>query len=366
MVRSEGVSKTLLSMALTGSFITYGTGQIISGIYGDRISPKKLVFMGLSITTLMNLMIPICTNPYQMAAVWCVNGFAQSFMWPPLVKMMLMTLSDEEYSFAALVVPCGGSAGSVLVYLISPLLIKLIGWRAVFVFSAACGLIMAFLWNLLCTDITPEAVNASEKEKTSSEGKIITPILFAVMLAIVFQGMLRDGVTTWMPSYVSDVFKLGSETAILTGVLLPLFAIAFSSITSAIHKKFIKHPLVCAGTIFALGSVSAGSIYLLADTSPVISVVMFAILTGCMHGINLLLVCILPSYFKKFGKVSTVSGLLNSCTYVGSAISTYGIALMSESFGWSATVFLWIIVAFFGAMITFLSAVPWSRAYGKK
>lgn len=33
--------KTLLSMTLTGSVITYGLGQVISGICGDRISPKN-------------------------------------------------------------------------------------------------------------------------------------------------------------------------------------------------------------------------------------------------------------------------------------------------------------------------------------
>ena len=43
MVEQTGYTKDLLSMALTGSFITYGTGQIVSGILGDRFSPKKLV-----------------------------------------------------------------------------------------------------------------------------------------------------------------------------------------------------------------------------------------------------------------------------------------------------------------------------------
>lgn len=80
MERATGLSRSLLSMSLTGSFITYGTGQIISGICGDRFSPKKLVSYGLIVTVAMNLLIPICKNPYQMLAVWCVNGFAQSFM----------------------------------------------------------------------------------------------------------------------------------------------------------------------------------------------------------------------------------------------------------------------------------------------
>ena len=366
IVRSEGISESLLSISLVGNFITYGTGQILSGFFGDRISPKRLVQLGLSVTTLMNLMIPICHGPYQMALVWWINGFAQAFMWPPLVKLMLLTLSDKEYNTAALVVPCGGSVGSVIVYLVSPLLISLAGWRAVFVFSAVFGAVMTVLWSIICQNVTPAPSLPGDKTVAKSSVPLITPLIGAVMFAIVLQGMLRDGVTTWMPTYVSETYSLGSEIAILTGVMLPIFAIIFSSLTSVVHKRFLKHPLVCAGAVFSLGGMAAGMIWLFVDASPVISVAMFALLTGCMHGTNLLLVCILPKYFKKHGNVSTMSGILNSSTYVGSAISTYGIAALSQSLGWSFTVLIWVAIAFLGAGISFMSAKAWTVKYGKE
>ena len=56
MVIDTGISKSLLSLALTGSFITYGVGQIFSGILGDKFSPKKLVTSGLVATVLMNFL----------------------------------------------------------------------------------------------------------------------------------------------------------------------------------------------------------------------------------------------------------------------------------------------------------------------
>ena len=108
---AEGITKTLLSMAVTGSFITYGTGQIVSGICGDRFSPKKLVSLGLAVTTVMNLLIPFCTSPYLMCAVWCVNGFAQAFMWPPIVKIMSHTMTDADYQTSIVKVLWGSSFG---------------------------------------------------------------------------------------------------------------------------------------------------------------------------------------------------------------------------------------------------------------
>jgi len=97
VVTDTGFTKSLLSMAVTGSFITYGAGQIVSGIIGDRFSPKKLITAGLCVTTVMNLLMILCADPWQMLIVWCINGFAQSFMWPPLVRLMSALVSREDY-----------------------------------------------------------------------------------------------------------------------------------------------------------------------------------------------------------------------------------------------------------------------------
>jgi len=132
MVSKTGFSQSMLSLSLTGSFITYGVGQIISGVLGDLVSPKKLVTIGFSTTVVMNFAIPFCPTPYYMLAVWCLNGFAQSLMWPPMVKIMTAYLTEEEYKASVTKVSWGSSFGTILVYLLTPLLITLTGWRWVF------------------------------------------------------------------------------------------------------------------------------------------------------------------------------------------------------------------------------------------
>ena len=47
MVNATNISKSALSTAITGSFITYGAGQILSGILGDKLNPKKLIVQNL-------------------------------------------------------------------------------------------------------------------------------------------------------------------------------------------------------------------------------------------------------------------------------------------------------------------------------
>jgi len=352
------ISRSLLSMALTGSFITYGVGQIVSGIIGDRFSPKRLITCGLLVTTVMNLLIPLSQNAYFMLTVWCINGFAQSLMWPPMVRMMTELLSEDDYKRTAAKVSWGSNCGTIAVYLISPLLITLLGWKSVFVFSAVCGAVMMIFWNKFSPD-TKITCTSSPSEKTKTY--FISPIMLCIAAAIILQGMLRDGVTTWMPSYISETYNLSSSLSILTGVILPVFGILCIQAATKLYITKLKNPLVCAGAFFGLGAVSAFTLYWLTGINATVSVLFSAILTGCMHGVNLILICMIPPFFKSRGNVSTVSGVLNSCTYIGSAVSTYGIAVLSENVGWSFTLLIWLIIAAVGAVLCFASAKPWIK-----
>ena len=360
-----GIAVSLLSLAVTGSFITYGTGQLISGYLGDRIQPKRLVLIGMLTTIGMNTLVPLCSDPWMMTVLWCLNGFAQSFMWPPIVRLMVALFRDEEYKKATVVVSWGGSFGTIFVYLTSPVWIMVAGWRWVFWVSAAFGLVMLVLWSRFCPDIHESPARTKEKI-TKTEGAMEfmkSPLIWGIMLAIVLQGALRDGVTTWMPSYISDTFRFSNVASILTGVLLPLFSILSFQVTSRIYDRKPDKPLLCAGSIFLAGGISAVLLLVFSGKNAVICILCMAMLTACMHGVNLILVCMLPVFFKDSGNVSTVSGVLNSCTYVGSAISTYGIAKISESAGWNMTIAMWMAIAFAGAFLCFGGLPAWNRRF---
>ncbi len=364
MVSATGISKSLLSMSLTGSFITYGLGQVISGVLGDRFSPKKLVSAGLVLTVSMNLAVPFSASPYLMLFFWCINGFAQSLMWPPMVKMMTACMTPEEYKKNVVKVSWGCSAGTIFVYLFAPLAITLASWRWAFFLSASCGALMLFFWQAFAPEIgIIKRTVPAEKGKGSVLSILFCPVMLFVMLAIILQGMLRDGVTTWMPSYLAETYKLSNSISILTGVVMPLFAVLSNIASSEMYVKWLKNPVTCGGTFFLISTVSALGLYLFTGSSPALSVFFTAVLIAGMHGVNLLLVCMIPPFFERWGNVATASGVINSCTYVGSALSTYGIALVSDHFGWSLTLFLWLLTAALGTALCFLSAPSFRKRF---
>lgn len=363
MVIQTGISKSLLSLSLTGSFITYGAGQIISGICGDRFSPKKLVSYGLLVTIIMNILIPICNSPYQMLIVWCINGFAQAFLWPPLVQLMTTLLTEADYAKVAVKVSWGSSLGTIVVYLAAPLLISLFGWKSVFLFSAGFGLIMLLIWNKYSYEIKPQKKVDRQENPKGSIKMFFSPLMIGVMVAIILQGMLRDGVTTWMPSYITETYNMSNIISILTGVALPIFGIISFQLSSLLYRMKFTNPLMCSGVIFGVGALSALALYFLSGSSASLSVFFSALLTASMHGVNLILICMIPPFFKKYGNVSTASGILNSCTYIGSAISTYGIAVLSENHGWKFTLLIWLLIAIVGTIICLVCVKPWAKQF---
>ena len=361
METASGISRTLLSMALTGSFITYGAGQIISGILGDRFSPKKLIALGFFFTALMNCLIPLCQNAYQMTAVWCVNGFAQALIWPPMVRLLTYHLNPEDYKRSTTKVSWGISFGTIAVYLIAPILISLFHWKAMFVFSGSCGLIMMLIWLKFCPDVAKCDIRVSTVAKTQASGKLFTPLLFGILLAAMLQGLVRDGSTTWMPTYIADTYQIGNAAAILTGVILPLFGLLCYQVTLRLYTTRFKNPIACTGVVFICGMIAAFGLFLFTGKNALLSVFFSALMTGSMHGTNMLLTCMVPPFFQKRGNISTVSGIINSTVYIGSAISTYGVALLSENFGWGATMLTWFLVTVAGCITCFISVKPWAK-----
>ncbi len=354
------------SYAMTGMFITYGVGQLVSGWLGDKVHPRYVIFGGMLATSLCNLMMGFLSDIGSMTVVWCINGLAQAMLWPPLVRVMAENLNDNDYRKASLWVSIAASFGSIGVYLMVPSCIALSGWRTSFFVPATIGVLVAFFWLFSeknCEMQQKQHVVKMENagESSISIGRIIMISgLIPIMGAIILQGMLRDGITTWMPTYITESFNLGTSASILTTVILPIFSIISISAASWLQSK-VKSDLTASTLLFGLACISGVVLYFFGNIGAGIAVVCMTLITGCMHGINMLLISRLPAFFAKYGRVSTISGVLNTFTYIGSAASAYGFAAVSQKLGWNFTIGTWVIIALFGAICCGCSIRHWGK-----
>ena len=368
------VEKSALAIVITGLTVAYGTGQIISGFLGDRVKPRHIIPAGLTLAVLCNVGIFFASTIPVMTVIWSVNGFAHALLWPPIVRLMSTHLSAEDYSFAAVRVNQGSSVATIALYLFCPLLLGVMEWRTIMLLCAAWGAVMIVLWFILYPRVFKKADVREEKADSTTpvpEQKALPVPLYIfgalamIMPGIMMQGMLRDGVTNWMPSFLLETFGLSEENSIVSTVILAIFTMISYSAFSALQKRFFKNEVSCAAAIFGGSALVCSALFLvnafLPEAALVPSLILMALTVAAMHGVNLMLIAIVPRRFVPFGKVSTYSGILNACTYVGAAISTYGFAALAETFDWNFTILTWVAISLVGASLCFFAARIWQR-----
>lgn len=68
-----------------------------------------------------------------------------------------------------------------------------------------------------------------------------------------------------------------------------------------------------------------------------------------------------PIHFRRYNKVATMCGILNSVTYVGSAISGYGTGAIAQKYGWTITIIVWSVLAFTGCIVCCITGGLWKK-----
>ncbi len=385
MIATTPLTKSQGGMIGTALFITYGLGQIVIGFLGDRIRPNLIIMCGLTVTAVCNAVFPLCDHIAFYISIWGLNGFAQAMFWPPLIRILADRFDKRDYSTALVWICAAANAATVLLYLIVPLFIVTLGWESVFFFMAGFSAIVIPIWGLGITKLTADnaapadtaadteserQANDTDKSDNTERKKLSAKDFWKVLLccnmpcifiAIALHGFLKDGITTWMPTYLDETFGLGTSVSILVNIALPIFGIIAVALAAVLMIKLFRNEMTASAAYFAVSAATLLLLFFFADKHASLSIILSAMTVGCMHGINLMLVSDVPALFVKYGKISTVSGLTNASTYIGSALSSYLIALLAEKIGWQYSILMWFAIAAVGTLLCCVMIKRWKR-----
>lgn len=367
---ADGVfSKSHAGFIGTVYFFCYGAGQIFSGILGDRVSPYKMVGTGLVGTVCANILMPLCSGSYiVMSVVWGLNGIVQSMLWTPILYIISNILPEEQRRRACLYIAASFPVGSLLSYVISAGAIKFASWHFAF-FIPARIIACIFVFWCLAAGKTSKILGRREKKtlpvQENTGAKVSLGKLFIVSgaavicVGILVQGMLKDGVTSWVPTLIKEKYNVSASFSVLLSAVLPIINLSGAWFATKLYEgPFKLNETAAAAFCFALTLIPLTGILFVGHYPIALCVIFFALFTTLITAINHLVITLIPVRFAKYGCASTVGGIFNSCTYIGSAISTYGFGAVSEKFGWTATVIFWIIL---GAIGVAVCAVPMRR-----
>ncbi len=369
----EGIySKGQIGLIGTAFFVCYGVGQLISGLIGDKINPFFMVFFGSVLGSVCCFLMPVAGSLGMLIGVWAVNGFFQSMLWSPILRIFSETIDKSLSEKAILNIALSLPVGTVTAYLMSSLIIKYYNWKYVFIFGGAVVIIAVLFAGAALSasknSIEKVTVTAQKSAEIQSRAdkKGLLPLalssgLFVIMIPSFLHGMMRDGITNWVPAMISEVYGVSTSFSIFVTIALPIFNAFGAYLVTPLYKKFGENEMKTAGVT---GAVVLLPLFLMLfmNKLPVFAViVLLAITTSVMYALNYLIISLVPVRFSKYGCTSGISGILNSGAHIGCALSSYGFGAIAEKTGWNAVIIVWIVSSLLIIVSSFLVNKKWGR-----
>ena len=372
LIATEGFTKSQAGLIGTALFTTYGACQIFSGFLGDRHDPKKMIALGVGVSGVLNIGMGLAGTLPVMLVLWMVNGVSQSFIWSPVARIF-GELMPPAYRKGA----CANSAvafplATILMYLAASLLLRFASWRAVFMLSGAAMLVCTAVWlrrmdyfqRMTAKHGPIETITLSGAE-TAASGNLLRMLVLSGVAFAVFGsltgGLLRDGIQSWVPTIMSERFGLSTALSVALAIALPVVNIAGVFGVKALAVRHIRNEMRGAAGFFLACIVCLSLLLPASGSSASLSLLLMTAASTCMVGSNTMFMNFIPVHFGTIGKVSSVTGVINCASYVGSAISSYGIGRVAERFGWDAAILVWLGFSVAAMLLAFAGAGRWGR-----
>ncbi|WP_418667924.1 MFS transporter [Allofournierella sp.] len=370
MVEEGALSKAQGGLIASLFYLAYSVFQVLCGLLGDRWNARHLVLAGLAASAVCNLALPLCPGPAAMALVWTVNGAAQGMIWPPLMRLCAALLEGNQCVRVSVDLASSSPAGMVAVYLLSAWSLRSFSWRLLFWLSAAALAGAALVWGgaagwiearAVCVRAPAPPAGAAACQREKRKGFLHTAAcagLLCAGLAGVTNGALKDGVFTWVPTYLMENFGLAADRSALLTTVLPLVNLAGVYLVKEINRRWLQNEALASALLFFLTFLSL--LAMAVGGGAPAAVALFALSTSLMMGANTALVGLMPLHFRRYGRVAAATGLLNACVHAGGAASGYLFGLLSERAGWGVLRAAWCLLALAGAACCLVQARRWA------
>lgn len=356
-----GITKAEAGLVPSFFFFAYGIGQVINGIFCKRYNIKWSVFTGLMISVTINCIIGITSNFAIVKWLWMINGFALSMLWPSLVRMLSENLPQKELANSTAIMTSTVATGTIIIYALSSFYALFNNFKLAFFTPAITGVIVSVIWLCLYDKMTTrsrslrdaeEAVSGENvqqvrvaTEENKKEKRAFLILLAVLCLCSVGTNLVKDGLTTWVPSILKEEYDFSDSLSILLTISLLIVAIFGGILSVKLHNKvsnyvanaLVLFVVVIAVTIIIIVGISTKTIFLMLPGLIVAS--LFA------SALNNLVTALFPMLMRSRGNSGMFAGILNGFCYLGSALSSYGLGYIADITGGWLGVF-WTLLGF--------------------
>lgn len=340
-------------------FFSYAFGQIINGRAGDRFNPKNVLSIGLLLSGLSNLGVGLAVgfwaSPALITALWTVNGYAQSMLWGPILRIVSVVFTEEKRKTATMALSVSVAVSNILGYALPMLFLSAAGLPGAFLIPGAVSLVSAATVMIFMRRV------AAGVQKTNRAPLIRLALdrrTRAFLLPAFLHGIIKDNLALWMPLLFSTLYGgLSGGLTVLYILMSPIMMLAGRLIYPLIYRLLFRDErYVC---IVSFSVIVAALIPLAAtEASAPVTAAVFCIVSMCISVVNGTLLSVFPLRFDKENCVSSAAGLMDFVTYIGAAVSMFALGgFMDKPGGHTVLIAVWLGCAALSAVLLGVSAM---------
>ncbi len=353
---AEGVLTKSQTGFITGMFyLVYAPFQILGGLVSDRVSPEKMIKIGLVGAVVANTIIFFNQNYYVMLITWVLNGVVQFGIWPSAFKIVSSQLVRSDRTQMTFYITFSSTGGLLLSYIIAAVVPK---WQYNFAISAIALLIFAVVLHIYEKHLNPYMKwDKGEKEKKdeNSETKIPTMKILAasgfffVLISTILSITVSQSRATLAPVMFVENYESISPSL---GNIMNTVLIISGLMGTIIAKRFIKK---VKNEIFAiiLGLLAMVPFLLVCyfvGTLPIWVMVVALCVVAALESIVALFKSYYNMHFVRYGKSGTAAGIMNAGNAFAYMLAAYVMPRIVELFGWHVQIALWPVLIVVSAL----------------
>jgi sugar phosphate permease len=365
-----GYNKTQIGLILGALKVAYAIGQLVNGQLAERVSPRRLLAVGMLGSALLNVAFGFGTALYFLLFVWACNGYCQALGWTPCVRVAANWFPLERRGRAIGILGTSYQVTAALTFVVAGWSAEWLGWRGA-MFVPAGLLAAAAVHMLLFLREAPSQASSSyvdgHRPLTPTASRpwqetvavtFMNPALWVLAGSLFFLDACRYGFQDWGLAHLKEVQQTGVGVAAMKYAVLPAGGIVGAFGAGWLTDRFFggRRIPVLVGLLIGLGCLT-----LLYDDmvrrSAAGTIGLLVFIGFTIFGPQVLLVGTAPADLARQGTAAAASGLVNSLGYVGAFCGDQVTGYLVQHYQWRAAIFFWAGCAFAAAAV---SALLWN------
>jgi sugar phosphate permease len=163
LIREElGLSIADMGYLLSAFLWAYAFAQLPTGAMVDRLGPRILLTLGLSLWSFAQLLGGLVQNFGQFFSARVLLGIGEAPQFPTGARVARDWFNQRDRGLATGIFNCASSLGTAIAVPLLTFLMLTFGWRVMFVIMGIAGLIVAAIWFLVYRNPEEVALTAQE------------------------------------------------------------------------------------------------------------------------------------------------------------------------------------------------------------